>query len=224
MSRPSSLIFPLISIFQHQYHRPSLISSLVPLILPPPTEMLLFGFYSARKLRILDLKLGFSIPATIFFTRFEKHQYVSFMVKDGLYMTSHFPGCRFAVVIERATASFDAATAVWEQNGSDFEVSHLETLHAVITTDATMDHEFITFSTLLFFKPYAPLASDWRWRVAKTEHNSVENVLFRFCYWNCVTSQGDRPAQALMLWKLLYGNNLKSIWAHSFEELEGLNK
>ncbi|CAI9278315.1 unnamed protein product [Lactuca saligna] len=41
---------------------------------------------------------------------------------------------------------------------------------------------------------------------------------------NWVTSQGYRPAQALMLWKLLYGNNSKSIWAHSFEELEGLNK
>ncbi|MFS8029545.1 putative methyltransferase (Class A) [Helianthus anomalus] len=27
-----------------------------------------------------------------------------------------------------------------------------------------------------------------------------------------------------MLWKLLYGNNSKSIWAHSCEELEGLNK
>nr|XP_043626584.1 dual-specificity RNA methyltransferase RlmN [Erigeron canadensis] len=41
---------------------------------------------------------------------------------------------------------------------------------------------------------------------------------------NWVTSQGYRPAQALMLWKLLYGNNSKSIWAHSCEELEGLNK
>ncbi|KAL7607579.1 hypothetical protein Lser_V15G14720 [Lactuca serriola] len=41
---------------------------------------------------------------------------------------------------------------------------------------------------------------------------------------NWVTSQGYRPAQALMLWKLLYGNNSKRIWAHSFEELEGLNK
>ncbi|XP_076935081.1 uncharacterized protein LOC143601586 [Bidens hawaiensis] len=41
---------------------------------------------------------------------------------------------------------------------------------------------------------------------------------------NWVTSQGYRPAQALMLWKLLYGNNSKGIWAHSSEELEGLNK
>ncbi|XP_071709299.1 uncharacterized protein [Rutidosis leptorrhynchoides] len=41
---------------------------------------------------------------------------------------------------------------------------------------------------------------------------------------NWVTSQGYRPAQALMLWKLLYGNNSKNIWAHSCEELEGLNK
>ncbi|GJZ44881.1 dual-specificity RNA methyltransferase RlmN [Tanacetum coccineum] len=39
-----------------------------------------------------------------------------------------------------------------------------------------------------------------------------------------VTSQGYRPSQALMVWKLLYGNNSKSIWAHSCEELEGLNK
>nr|GEX56154.1 putative radical SAM superfamily protein [Tanacetum cinerariifolium] len=39
-----------------------------------------------------------------------------------------------------------------------------------------------------------------------------------------VTSQGYRPSQALMVWKLIYGNNSKSIWAHSCEELEGLNK
>ncbi|GKB76857.1 dual-specificity RNA methyltransferase RlmN [Tanacetum coccineum] len=39
-----------------------------------------------------------------------------------------------------------------------------------------------------------------------------------------VTSQGYRPSQALMVWKLLYGNNSKSVWAHSCEELEGLNK
>ncbi|KAJ9563809.1 hypothetical protein OSB04_008969 [Centaurea solstitialis] len=39
-----------------------------------------------------------------------------------------------------------------------------------------------------------------------------------------VISKGYRPAQALMLWKLLYGNNSNSIWAHSFDELEGLNK
>ncbi|KAL8488608.1 hypothetical protein ACS0TY_024772 [Phlomoides rotata] len=36
-----------------------------------------------------------------------------------------------------------------------------------------------------------------------------------------VQSYGYRPAQALMLWKRLYGNN---IWAHCSEELEGLNK
>lgn len=36
-----------------------------------------------------------------------------------------------------------------------------------------------------------------------------------------VKSHGYRPGQALMLWKRLYGNN---IWAHSSEELEGLNK
>ncbi|KAI3467517.1 hypothetical protein Pfo_024180 [Paulownia fortunei] len=36
-----------------------------------------------------------------------------------------------------------------------------------------------------------------------------------------VQSHGYRPAQALMLWKRLYGNN---IWAHYNEELEGLNK
>ncbi|CAH9108287.1 unnamed protein product [Cuscuta europaea] len=36
-----------------------------------------------------------------------------------------------------------------------------------------------------------------------------------------VQSQGFRPAQALMLWKRLYANN---IWAQSSEELEGLNK
>ncbi|KAI3720309.1 hypothetical protein L6452_21225 [Arctium lappa] len=41
---------------------------------------------------------------------------------------------------------------------------------------------------------------------------------------NWVISKGYRPAQALMLWKLLYGNNSNSIWAHSFDELEGLNK
>ncbi|XP_039115591.1 dual-specificity RNA methyltransferase RlmN [Dioscorea cayenensis subsp. rotundata] len=36
-----------------------------------------------------------------------------------------------------------------------------------------------------------------------------------------VQSQGYRPGQALMLWKCLYGNN---IWAHSDDELAGLNK
>ncbi|XP_021727017.1 uncharacterized protein LOC110694152 isoform X2 [Chenopodium quinoa] len=36
-----------------------------------------------------------------------------------------------------------------------------------------------------------------------------------------VQSHGFRPGQALMLWKRLYGDN---IWAHSSEELEGLNK
>lgn len=36
-----------------------------------------------------------------------------------------------------------------------------------------------------------------------------------------VQSRGYRPGQALMLWKLLYGNN---IWAHCSDELEGLNK
>nr|GLL32742.1 uncharacterized protein LOC109171965 [Ipomoea trifida] len=36
-----------------------------------------------------------------------------------------------------------------------------------------------------------------------------------------VQSHGYRPAQALMLWKRLYGNN---IWAQCSEELEGLNK
>ncbi|KAL7133078.1 hypothetical protein ABFS83_12G116800 [Erythranthe nasuta] len=36
-----------------------------------------------------------------------------------------------------------------------------------------------------------------------------------------VQSHGFRPAQALMLWKHLYGNN---IWAHDIEELQGLNK
>lgn len=36
-----------------------------------------------------------------------------------------------------------------------------------------------------------------------------------------VQSHGFRPGQALMLWKLLYGNG---IWAHSVEELQGLNK
>ncbi|CAK9187453.1 unnamed protein product, partial [Ilex paraguariensis] len=36
-----------------------------------------------------------------------------------------------------------------------------------------------------------------------------------------VQSHGYRPAQALMLWKRLYGNN---IWAHCCEELEGLNR
>ncbi|KVH97819.1 hypothetical protein Ccrd_000088 [Cynara cardunculus var. scolymus] len=41
---------------------------------------------------------------------------------------------------------------------------------------------------------------------------------------NWVISKGYRSAQALMLWKLLYGNNSNSIWAHSFDELEGLNK
>ncbi|WOH16527.1 hypothetical protein DCAR_0936082 [Daucus carota subsp. sativus] len=36
-----------------------------------------------------------------------------------------------------------------------------------------------------------------------------------------VSSHGYRPGQALMLWKCLYGDN---IWAHSVEDLEGLNK
>ncbi|KAK3041791.1 hypothetical protein RJ639_000307 [Escallonia herrerae] len=36
-----------------------------------------------------------------------------------------------------------------------------------------------------------------------------------------VGTHGYRPGQALMLWKRLYGNN---IWAHSSEDLEGLNK
>ncbi|KAM7464616.1 hypothetical protein LguiA_032737 [Lonicera macranthoides] len=36
-----------------------------------------------------------------------------------------------------------------------------------------------------------------------------------------VRSHGYRAGQAMMLWKRLYGNN---IWAHSSEELEGLNK
>ncbi|KAL6571813.1 hypothetical protein OROHE_002682 [Orobanche hederae] len=36
-----------------------------------------------------------------------------------------------------------------------------------------------------------------------------------------VQSHDYRPAQALMLWKRLYGNN---IWAHHNEELDGLNK
>ncbi|KAM0938105.1 putative 23S rRNA (adenine(2503)-C(2))-methyltransferase [Dioscorea sansibarensis] len=36
-----------------------------------------------------------------------------------------------------------------------------------------------------------------------------------------VQLQGYRPGQALMLWKCLYGNN---IWAHSDDELAGLNK
>ncbi|XP_022891487.1 uncharacterized protein LOC111406332 [Olea europaea var. sylvestris] len=38
---------------------------------------------------------------------------------------------------------------------------------------------------------------------------------------NWVRSHGFRPAQALMLWKRLYGNNT---WARHAEELEGLNK
>ncbi|KAF3618269.1 hypothetical protein FXO38_33521 [Capsicum annuum] len=38
---------------------------------------------------------------------------------------------------------------------------------------------------------------------------------------NWVQSHGYRPAQALMLWKRLYGDN---IWAQCSEELEGLNK
>ncbi|KAI4383675.1 hypothetical protein MLD38_009484 [Melastoma candidum] len=38
---------------------------------------------------------------------------------------------------------------------------------------------------------------------------------------NWVQCQGFRPGQALMLWKRLYGND---VWAHSSEELEGLNK
>ncbi|KAL2559752.1 Radical SAM superfamily protein [Forsythia ovata] len=38
---------------------------------------------------------------------------------------------------------------------------------------------------------------------------------------NWVQSHGYRPAQALMLWKRLYGDN---IWARNSEELEGLNK
>ncbi|CAM8919264.1 unnamed protein product [Rhodiola kirilowii] len=36
-----------------------------------------------------------------------------------------------------------------------------------------------------------------------------------------VQSHGFRPGQALMLWKLLYANG---IWAHSVDELQGLNK
>ncbi|XP_020265068.1 LOW QUALITY PROTEIN: uncharacterized protein LOC109840734 [Asparagus officinalis] len=36
-----------------------------------------------------------------------------------------------------------------------------------------------------------------------------------------VQSHGFRPGQAMMLWKCLYGNN---VWAHSHDELEGLNK
>ncbi|KAF8040488.1 hypothetical protein BT93_B2653 [Corymbia citriodora subsp. variegata] len=36
-----------------------------------------------------------------------------------------------------------------------------------------------------------------------------------------VQSQGYRPGQALMLWKRMYGND---IWAHSADELHGLNK
>lgn len=36
-----------------------------------------------------------------------------------------------------------------------------------------------------------------------------------------VQSHGFRPGQAMMLWKRLYGNN---VWAHSCDELEGLNK
>ncbi|XP_022159138.1 uncharacterized protein LOC111025565 isoform X2 [Momordica charantia] len=36
-----------------------------------------------------------------------------------------------------------------------------------------------------------------------------------------VQSRGYRPGQALMLWKRLYGDN---IWAHTGDELEGLNK
>ncbi|KAL5228918.1 hypothetical protein ABZP36_017183 [Zizania latifolia] len=36
-----------------------------------------------------------------------------------------------------------------------------------------------------------------------------------------VQSQGFRPGQAMMLWKCLYGNN---VWAHSHDELAGLNK
>ncbi|KAL0545300.1 hypothetical protein IC582_015178 [Cucumis melo] len=36
-----------------------------------------------------------------------------------------------------------------------------------------------------------------------------------------VQAQGYRPGQALMLWKRLYGDN---IWAHTGDELEGLNK
>lgn len=36
-----------------------------------------------------------------------------------------------------------------------------------------------------------------------------------------VKARGYRPGQALMLWKRLYGDN---VWAHSGDELEGLNK
>ncbi|KAL3631029.1 hypothetical protein CASFOL_024013 [Castilleja foliolosa] len=36
-----------------------------------------------------------------------------------------------------------------------------------------------------------------------------------------VQSHGYRPGQAMMLWKRLYGDN---VWAHNYEELEGLNK
>ncbi|CAO2165694.1 unnamed protein product [Urochloa humidicola] len=38
---------------------------------------------------------------------------------------------------------------------------------------------------------------------------------------NWVQAQGFRPGQAMMLWKCLYGN---SVWAHSHDELSGLNK
>ncbi|KAJ1284492.1 hypothetical protein BS78_03G208600 [Paspalum vaginatum] len=38
---------------------------------------------------------------------------------------------------------------------------------------------------------------------------------------NWVRAQGFRPGQAMMLWKCLYGNN---VWAHSHDELAGLNK
>ncbi|GJM93777.1 hypothetical protein PR202_ga10365 [Eleusine coracana subsp. coracana] len=36
-----------------------------------------------------------------------------------------------------------------------------------------------------------------------------------------VQEKGFRPGQAMMLWKCLYGNN---VWAHSHDELAGLNK
>lgn len=58
-----------------------------------------------------------------------------------------------------------------------------------------------------------------------TKSGSDSKVLLKEMAWpelqQWVQSHGFRPGQAMMLWKCLYGNN---IWAHSHEELPGLNK
>ncbi|KAL8534164.1 hypothetical protein ACS0TY_010244 [Phlomoides rotata] len=110
--------------------------------------------------------------------------------------------------------------------------------HFLLRTSPAPFHQFSTTSVSPFF-PNGPSLSI---SAAATLHTSISpapsggeqmldipmkgsKVLIKGMRYHelekWVQSYGYRPAQALMLWKRLYGNN---IWAHCSEELDGLNK